>query len=260
MNQMTDPNFISTELRNKSFDENIEHYDLEIKYGNPSDIMLQTKEEPKICFNQNCRNDGNKWIYIIGRIAGYNDLEVPYWICDKCSSELNLRHELLNHLVNKMQGYGEVHKTGVDIKNPEPISGKMTITTKDLNELIFNTQMELIEEDDQDNERTPCIDIQPPKQRGCYNMYCTKEGTHRIDILNSTTLLADHEIPYFICNNCYAFFEYRRQCPLVFPSKGALFDIESERGKEVSGINPFTGEEVIITKDLRSLLESTKHQ
>ena len=104
-----------------------------------------------------------------------------------------------------------VHKTGVDIKNPGPISDKLTITTKDLDELIFYTQMELVEEDDQDNDKTTCIDKKPPKQRGCYNIYCSNECTHRLDILNSTTLLADHEIPYFICHHCYAFFEYRRK-------------------------------------------------
>jgi hypothetical protein len=243
---MTESNVISTKPRNKSFDENIGHK------------ILEAQEIPKICFNQNCRNDGNKWINIIGRFAGYSDHGVPYLVCDKCRSKLNLRHELLNHLVNKMQGYGEVHKTGVDIKNSDPISDKMTITTKDLNELIFDTQMELVEEDDQDNEKTTCIDIEPPKQRGCYNIYCSKEGTHRIDILNSTTLLADHETPYFICNTCYAFFEYRRKAPLVFPSLGALFEMESERDKKVSGMSPFTGREVITTKDLHNLLESTR--
>ena len=159
-----------------------------------------------------------------------------------------------------MQPHGEVHKTGVDIKNPDPVSGNMTITTKDLDELIFSTQMELMEEDDQDNEITTCVDIEPPKQRGCYNMYCSKEGTHRIDILNSTTLLADHEIPYFICDSCYAFFEYRRKTPLVFPSLGALLEQESERGKKVTGISPDTGEEVITTIDLHNLLEATKQQ
>jgi hypothetical protein len=254
---MTDTNSISFEPRNKSFDWNIVLCDSESNYCNLSNNG-RAQEVPKICFNQNCRNDGNKWINIIGRFGGYSDLEVPYWICDKCSSELNLRHELLNHLVNKMQDHGEVHKTGVDFKNPEPISGKMTITTKDLDELIFNTQMELIEEDDQDNEKTTSIDIQSPKQRGCYNMYCSKEGTHRIDILNSTTLLADHEIPYFICDTCYTFFEYRRKAPLVFPSLGALFGMESERGKKVSGISPCTNQEVITTKDLHNLLESSR--
>ena len=158
-----------------------------------------------------------------------------------------------------MQSHGEVHKTGVDIKNPEPISGKMTITTKDLDELIFSTQIELIEEEDQDNDKTTTsIDMQSPKQRSCYNMYCSKEGTHRIDILNSTTLLADHEIPYFICEDCYAFFEYRRKTPLVFPSLGALLEEETERGKKVSGISPCTGQEVITTRDLHNLLEATR--
>ena len=251
---MTDTSYISSEPR---IYENIVPCDIEINYCNSS-YNMQAQEVPKICFNQNCRNDGNKWINIIGRFAGYRDHEVPYWVCDECSSQLERRHELLNQLVNALQPYGEVHKTGVDIKNPGPISGKITITTKDLDELIFDTQMELIEEDDQDNEKATCIDIGPLKQRGCYNMYCSNEGTHRIDILNSTTLLADHEIPYFICDNCYSFFEYRRKAPLVFPSLGALFEVESERGKKVSGINPSTGEELITTGDLHSLLESTR--
>jgi hypothetical protein len=249
--------FISSELRIKSFDKNIGHHDLEIKHNNLSDIRLRTQGVPKICFNQNCSNEGKNWINIIGRYAGYRDLEVPYWICDECASFLSTRRELMDHLVTVMRDFGEVEKVGVDIKTHDPISDKPTITTKDLDELIFDSQMEL--EDDQDDELiTTCIDIKPAKQRGCYNMYCSKEGIHRVDILNATTLLADHEIPYFICDNCYAFFEYRRKAPLIFPSLGALFDMESERGKKVSGINPSTGEQVITTRDLHNLLESTR--
>jgi hypothetical protein len=254
---MTDPNSISSKPRNKSFDENIELHNLKINYDNPNDINLHVNEEPKICFNPNCRNDGNKCISIIGRYAGYKDYAVPYRVCDECSSQLEIRHELLNQLVNVLQPHGEVYKTGVDIKNPDPISNRITITTKDLNELICGTPMELIEEYEQDNEKATCIDIEPVKQRGCYNIYCTKEGTDRIDILNSTTLLADHEIPYFVCDDCYTFFEYRRKEPLVFPSLGALFEMESERGKKVTGVSPCTGQEVITTRDLHNLLKST---
>jgi hypothetical protein len=193
---MTDPKSISSRPRNKSFDENTEHYDLEINYDYPNDIKLHAK------------------------------------VCDDCSSYLERRHALFNQLANNLQPYGEFHRTGIDIRNSDPISSKLTITTKDLDELIFSTQMELMEEDDQGNELTTCIDIESSKHRGCYNMYCSKERTHRIDILNSTTLLADHEIPYFICDDCYAFFEYRRKAPLVFPSLGALLEQESERGKK----------------------------
>lgn len=255
---MTDSNSISPEPRNKSFDGNIKNHDLEIKCNNPSDIKLHAKEETKICFNQNCRNIGNKQINIIGRYAGYNDFEVPYWVCDRCSSKLDLRHELLNQLVNKMQDHGEIHKVGVDIKNHDLLNGKMTITTKDLDELIFDTQMEIVEEENQDDDKRIRIDTKPPKQRGCYNMYCSKPGSHRIDILNSTTLLADHEIPYFVCDDCYAFFEYRRNAPLVFPSLAALFDKKSDRSKKISGRSPFTGQEVITTRDLLNLLEATR--
>jgi hypothetical protein len=145
---------------------------------------------------------------------------------------------------------GKLCKTGVDIKNPDPISGNMIITTKDLDELIFGTQMELVEEADQDKELESSVDKNSLKQRGCYNMYCSKEGTHRIDILNSTTLLADHEIPYFVCDSCYASFEYRRKAPLIF----------RDTGREVSGINPFTGQEVITTRDLHNWLEATRQQ
>lgn len=45
---------------------------------------------------------------------------------------------------------------------------------------------------------------------------------------------------------------------MVFPSLGALLEMESERGKKVSGISPDTGEEVITTRDLHNLLESTR--
>jgi hypothetical protein len=257
---MTKSNVISTEPRNKSFDENIILSDAEINYYHPSNNRHE-QVSPKICFNVNCSNKGKIWINIVARFAGYSDHEVPYLICDECNSYLRTRRELMDQLATAMRDCGEVEKIGVDIKTHNPVSGNLVISTKDLDELIFNTQMELIEEDDQDNKKTTTrIDIQPPKQRSCYNMYCSKEGTHRIDILNATTLLADHEIPYFICDTCHAFFEYRRQCPLVFPSQGALFNIESERGKEVSGINPFTGKEVITTTDLHNLLESTKHQ
>jgi hypothetical protein len=62
--------------------------------------------------------------------------------------------------------------------------------------------------------------------------------------------MTDH-ISTSACDSCYAFFEYRRNDPLIF-------DRDSER--EVSGINPFTGKEVITTTDLHNLLESTKHQ
>ena len=248
---MTDANSTSTEQGNKSFDENNKYYDLEITCDNPRDIKLHAKEE-RNCFNQNCRNDGNEWINIVGRNAGYRDLAVPYWICDECSSYLKSRRALFDQLANKLQPYAKLRKIGIDIKDSDPISGKLIITTKDLDELIFSTQVKLMEEeDDQANKITTCIDREPTKQIGCYNMYCRKEGTHRIDILNSTTLLADHEIPYFICDTCYLFFEYRRKAPLVF-------DRNTER--ELSGINPFTGKEVITTTDLHNLLESTKYQ
>jgi hypothetical protein len=154
---MTDPSFISTEPRNKSSDENIGHHDLEVQ------------EVIKTCFNQNCTNDGNKWINIIGRYAGYKDYAVPYWVCDECSSYLKRRRELFNQLTNALQSYGKLCKTGVDIKNPDPISGNMIITTKDLDELIFGTQMESVEEVDQDKELESSVDKNSLKKRGCYN-------------------------------------------------------------------------------------------
>jgi hypothetical protein len=256
---MTDTNSISTEPRNKSYDKNIGIHELEISFNNSSNTRPRAQVVPKICFNQNCSNEGNNWINIIGRYAGYIDHEVPYWICNDCNSFLRSRRELMDHLVNVMQDYGKIQKVGADIKTHDPATTSgITVTTKDLSELIFSTQMELEEDSDQNSEITSVIKVEPFKPKGCYSLHCNNEGTHRIDILNATTLLADHEIPYFICDNCYAFFGNRRESPLVFPSLGTLFDMESERGKVVSGINPFTSKEVITTKDLHSLLESTR--
>jgi hypothetical protein len=110
---MTDANSTSTEQGNKSFDENNKYYDLEITCDNPRDIKLDAKEE-RNCFI--CRNNGNEWINIVGRNAGYGDLAVPYWICDECSSYLKSRRALFDQLANKLQPYAKLRKIGVDIK------------------------------------------------------------------------------------------------------------------------------------------------
>jgi hypothetical protein len=124
----------------------------------------------------------------------------------------------------------------------------MTVTTKDLNNLTLVTETLSMTESEEDD-----------KPKVCYNLHCNNEGTHWIDIINATTLLADHEISYCICDECYTFFEYRRKDPLVFPSLKVLYHLPTN-GKEeetVSGISPVTGKEVITTKDLHNLLEST---
>jgi hypothetical protein len=145
---------------------------------------------------------------------------------------------------------GEVHQIGTIMEAHDPSSGKLTVTTKDLDNLTTDTQVyDMMESKESD------------KPKICYNIYCNNGGTNWIDIINATTLLNDHEIPYCICDECYEFFEYRRKDPLVFPSLKALFDDSSTNEKYeemVSGINPFTGKEVITTRDLYNLLESTR--
>ncbi len=202
----------------------------------------------KICFNPCCNNKGKNWIAIIGRYAGYSDHEVLYCVCEECNSFLGSRRQHLNELINKLQGMGgEVHQIGVNIEAHDPSSGKLTVTTKDLDNLITDTQV------------YGTTELEEPKV--CYNLHCNNEGTHWINIINATILLNDHEIPYCFCDKCYTFFEYRRKDPLVFPGLKALFDDSqtNERDEEmVSGINPFTGKEVITTRDLHNLLESTR--
>jgi hypothetical protein len=217
------------------------------KIGTGSQNELSVKSGSKICFNPCCNNKGENWLTIVGRYAGYSDYEVQYCVCNKCNSFLDFRRQHLNDLINKLQGMGEVYQIGANIAAHDPFSGKLTVTTKDLDNLTTDTQAYGMTESEE--------------SKVCYNLYCNNEGTHWISIINATTLLKDHEIPYCVCDECYAFFNYRRKDPLVFPSLKALFDdsLTNERNEEkVSGISPFTGKEVITTKDLHSLLESTQ--
>jgi hypothetical protein len=185
----------------------------------------------KMCFNPCCNNKGKNGIAIIGRYAGYSDHEIQYYVCDECNSFLNTSRQLLNELINKLQGMGcEVHQIGVNIEAHDPSSGKLTVTTKDLDNLTTDTNA---------YDMTESVE-----SKVCYNIHCNNGGTHWIGIINATTPLNDHEIPYCICDECYAFLEYRRKDPLVFPSLKALFDdsLTNEKCEEmVSGINPFTG-------------------
>jgi hypothetical protein len=215
------------------------------KAGAESQDKSSVKSISKICFNPCCNNKGENWINVVGRYAGYSDYEVRYCVCDECNSFLGFRRQHLNDLINKLQGMGEVHLIGANIEPHDPSSGKVTVTTKDLNNLTTDTHAYSMSESEE------------PKV--CYNLHCNNEGTHWIDIINATTLLKDHEIPYCICDECYKFFEYRRKDPLVFPSLKALFDdsLTNERDEEkVIGISPVTGKEVITTKDLHNLFES----
>ena len=242
---MANTNSISSKPGNKSFDKNIQ-----LRVG-----------VPKICFNPCCNNKSENWITIIGRFAGYRDYEVPYCVCDKCNSFLDFRRQALNHLVNTLQDMGKVQRIGVDIEAHNPPSDKMTVTTKDLNNLTFETSAYDMMESEEEIK-------QYDEPKVCYNSHCNNEGTHWIDIINAATLLADHEISYCVCDRCYAFFEYRRKDPMIFTlPKKPLNALEIPNGKEeveeiekVSGINPFTGREAITTKDLHNLLESTNRE
>jgi hypothetical protein len=238
---MSDANSIIPEPENKSFDKNIQ----------------LGVEVLKICFNPCCNNKSENWITIIGRFAGYKDYEVPYCVCDNCNSFLGFRLQALNHLVNTLQDMGKVQRTGVDIEAHNPPSDKMTVTTKDLNNLTFETSAYDMMESEE-------VIKQYDEPKVCYNSHCNEEGTHWIDIINATTLLADHEISYCVCDRYYAFFEYRRKDPMIFTQPKKPFNaLEIPNGKEeeeiekVAGINLFTGKEAITTKDLRNLLEST---
>ena len=152
--QMTDTNSILPEPENKSFDKNIQ---LGI-------------EVLKICFNPCCNNKSENWITIIGRFAGYRDYEVPYCVCDNCNSFLGFRLQALNHLVNTLQDMGKVQRTGVDIEAHNPPSDKMTVTTKDLNNLTFETSAYDMMESEEEIK-------QYDEPKVCYNPHCNDEGT-----------------------------------------------------------------------------------
>jgi hypothetical protein len=205
------------------------------------------KSGSKICFNPSCNNKGKNWIAIVGRYAGYSDYEVEYCVCDECNSFLDSRRQHLNDLINKLQGIGgELYQIGVNIEAQDPFSDKLTVTTKDLDNLTTDTQAYGMTESEESD-----------KPKVCYHLHCNNEGT----VINATTLLKDHEIPYCVCDECYVFFEYRRKEPLVSPSLKALFDdsLANERDEDmVSGISPETGKVVVTTKDLHNLLESNR--
>ena len=215
------------------------------KTDTESQDKSSVKSISKICFNPCCNNKGANWITIVGRFAGYSDYGYTYYLCDECTSIINIRLQMLNDLDKMLQGMGRVDHIGVKIEADSfLLNGKLTITTKDLDNLTFATESDGMTESDEDY-----------KPKICYNSHCSNQGTHRIDIVNATTRLKDHEIAYCICDECYAFFGYRRRDPLVFPSLKALFDGKEEN---VYGISPVTGKEVITTKDLQKLLESTR--
>ena len=164
---MANTNSISSKPGNKSFDKNIQ-----LRVG-----------VPKICFNPCCNNKSENWITIIGRFAGYRDYEVPYCVCDKCNSFLDFRRQALNHLVNTLQDMGKVQRIGVDIEAHNPPSDKMTVTTKDLNNLTFETSVYDMMESEEEIK-------QYDEPKVCYNSHCNNEGTHWIDIINAATLLS----------------------------------------------------------------------
>jgi hypothetical protein len=81
-------------------------------------------------------------------------------------------------------------------------------------------------------------------QKTCYNRHCRNNGVHWIKIVNASIAQAGYEVLYCICNECYAFFEYKRK---------ETYDIRKCEEKI-----PITGKETISTEDLCRLLESSK--
>ena len=81
---MTDPNFISSEPRNKSFDENVRLFDLGESKAQKEIIDNLEGRLKKVCFNPYCNNRGSKEIEIVGTAADYRDHKIPYCVCEEC--------------------------------------------------------------------------------------------------------------------------------------------------------------------------------
>lgn len=81
---MTDPNFISSEPRNKSFDENVRLFDLGETKAQKETIDNLGGQLKKVCFNPYCNNRGSRRIDIVGTAADYRDHKIPYCVCEEC--------------------------------------------------------------------------------------------------------------------------------------------------------------------------------
>jgi hypothetical protein len=87
------------------------------------------------------------------------------------------------------------------------------------------------------------INKQNSVPKPCYNRYCSNKASHWIKIINASLSLANYDVSYCICDECYAFFEKTREDR---PKESRISKYEEERPINIS------------TEDLCHLLESSK--
>jgi hypothetical protein len=239
---MTDTNFRSSDPTNKSSD-NLEEKNTHI--DNLINQLENSKNQlEKVCFNPYCNDKGNRWIDIVGTPVGVRDNEIPYCLCDECyscivrklteSEEIDSNHDY--YLVGRRL-VGELHELATYATNDES----------------FNSMPKVY-----------------------YKNSCKNEGKHWIRVYDDIIIgQTDEEIitalffemPYWMCDKCYEFFEDRRKGSSIYAE--VLL-----RGRQVSGVNLVTGNEVksslnsrfeeeeyrnmITIRDWSDLLESTK--
>jgi hypothetical protein len=81
---MTDTNFISSEPRNKSFDENARLFGLDETRAPKEKIDRLSRFREKVCFNPYCNDRGSRLIHINGSATDYRDHRIPYCVCNEC--------------------------------------------------------------------------------------------------------------------------------------------------------------------------------
>jgi hypothetical protein len=194
---MTDTNSISSEPRNKSFDEDIIYCGLREKKISNNNSKNQLS---KVCFNPYCNNIGNNLIQIIGTDTEYRDHGIPYCVCIDCFQPFT--------------GWG---------------------LGKDFNELFEPL----------------------PNSKTCYHHWCSNGGMHWIDIYKLEIVRSDPDdrwtgqsTPYWLCEKCYAFLEYKRKDLTFLFTK--TFDKRIQFSKQPKEENRIG----VTVKDFCDLLES----
>jgi hypothetical protein len=194
---MTDTNFISSEPRNKSFDEDIIYCGLREKKISNNNSKNQLS---KVCFNPYCNNIGNNLIQIIGTDTEYRDRRIPFCVCEECFLPFT--------------GWGPGRNHNESMKSM-------------------------------------------PELKICYYHLCNNNGKYWIDVYKKAITESDPDdrwtgqsTPYWLCEKCYAFLEYKRKDLTFLFTK--TFDKRIQFSKQPKEENRIG----VTVKDFCDLLES----
>lgn len=198
---MTDPNFISSEPTNKSFDENVRLFDLGESNAQKETIDNLGGRPKKVCFNPYCNNRGSRWIQIIGTFEDFRENEIPHLLCDECY--ISLVSALDRHMV-----------LGI-------ASSEFSYTNHLTNLLTCH--------------RAEYESIKGIHKRCCYHC-CNSEGRRWTHVY--PTILGDRDatsigISYWVCSQCFALLGHCRR-DFVALSHKIIIEEHDRRGKSIS--------------------------